>query len=353
MDRPLLIVLTVIAVFFALHFGRPILLPVAFALFLIGLLWPLMVWFRRWMHRTLAFVATLLAFIACLWAFGWVTNKTARVAIERWPHYQPRFEELSSTWRERATSWGFSVGGDDAGREGEPSSSSASSSSSSSSKGPARAILGSFMAFVEGALLTFALMALGLLEIEAYANKIARAAPSAGSRFLAAARRVSSRFGRYFYTRTVMGVIQGVATGLFAWAVGLDLPLVWGLLSALLNYIPTIGSVLAVVPPSLFALVQFPQSGKALLVVGGLAAVQIILGNYVDPRIQGRWLSLSPVVVLLSVAFWGWLWGPAGALIAVPITLAMVIAGQEFPSLRPLSILLASEPEEDDGKDRA
>jgi predicted PurR-regulated permease PerM len=345
MQRHLLIVLTVIAVFFALHFGRPILLPLAFALFLIGLLWPLMVWFRRFMPRTMAFVATLLAFVACLWAFGWVTNKTARVAIERWPQYQPRFEEMSSTWRERATGWGFSVGGNDAGGEGE------SSSSSSSSKGPARAILGSFMAFVEGALLTFALMALGLLEIEAYGNKIARAGPSAGSRFVAAARRVSSRFGRYFYTRTVMGVIQGVATGLFAWAVGLDLPLVWGVLSALLNYIPTIGSVLAVVPPSLFALVQFPQSGKALLVVGGLAAVQIVLGNYVDPRIQGRWLSLSPVVVLLSVAFWGWLWGPAGALIAVPITLAFVIAGQEFPSLRPLSILLASEPDEDDGEE--
>ena len=108
------------------------------------------------------------------------------------------------------------------------------------------------------------------------------------------------------------------------------------------RFVP-VGSVLAVVPPSLFALVQFPQSSKALLVIGGLAAVQIILGNYVDPRIQGRWLSLSPFVVLLSVAFWGWLWGPAGALIAVPITLAMVVAGKEFPSLRPLSVLLAEE----------
>lgn len=334
----LLVVLATVAVFAALHFARPVLLPVAFALFLIGLLWPVMTWFRRWMPRTIAFVATLLTLVATLWAFGWVMTTTSRKAVERWPQYQPRFEELSNTWSERARSWGLSIGGG----------ASAGSSPSSASGGQARRAAGSFVSFVEGALLTIAFTVLGLLEVEAYGRKLATIHSSAGPRVVAAARRASSRFGRYFYTRTVMGVIQGVATGLFAWAVGLDLPLVWGVLSALLNYIPTIGSVLAVVPPSLFALVQFPQSSKALLVVGGLAAVQIILGNYVDPRIQGRWLSLSPFVVLLSVAFWGFLWGPGGALIAVPITLALVVAGQEFPSLRPLSVLLAEE-EKDGG----
>ena len=333
----LLLVLAVVAALFALHFARPVLLPVAFAVFLIGLLWPVMAWLRRFLPRSLAFVATLLTFAACLWAFGWVLTAASKAAVDRWPEYQPRFEELATTWSERAKSWGLSIGG---GEE--------SGSSSSGAGGQARRAAGSFVSFVEGALLTIAFMALGLLEIEAFGRKLVSIDPSGGPRVVSAARRVASRFGRYFYTRTVMGVIQGVATGLFAWAVGLDLPFVWGVLSALLNYIPTIGSVLAVVPPSLFALVQFPQPGKALMVVGGLAAVQIILGNYVDPRIQGRWLSLSPFVVLLSVAFWGFLWGPGGALIAVPITLALVIAGQEFPSLRPLSVLLAEE-EKDGG----
>jgi predicted PurR-regulated permease PerM len=334
----LLVVLAAVAVLFALHFARPVLLPVAFAVFLMGLLWPVMAWLRRRMPRTLAFVATLLVFAACLWAFGWVLTAASKAAVDRWPEYQPRFEELASSWSERAKSWGLSIGG------GEVS----GSTSAGGASGQARRAAGSFVSFVEGALLTIAFVALGLLEIEAFGRKVVSINPSGGARVVSAARRVASRFGRYFYTRTVMGVIQGVATGLFAWAVGLDLPFVWGVLSALLNYIPTIGSVLAVVPPSLFALVQFPQPGKALMVVGGLAAVQIVLGNYVDPRIQGRWLSLSPFVVLLSVAFWGFLWGPAGALIAVPITLALVVAGREFPSLRPLSVLLAEE-EKDGG----
>src|SRR5687768_9275306 len=94
----LLVVLATVAVFFALHFARPVLLPVAFALFLIGLLWPVLKWFRRWMPRTLAFVATLLTLVASLWAFGWVLTTTSRAAVERWPVYQPRFEELSQTW---------------------------------------------------------------------------------------------------------------------------------------------------------------------------------------------------------------------------------------------------------------
>jgi len=340
MQRHLLVVLTVVAVFFALHFGRPILLPLAFALFLIALLWPLQVWFARRMPRGIAFLATLLTLAACSWAFGWILSTTAGAAIDRWPRYESRFDELRTTWRARAESVGLPVGGAE------------EKSSSAESSGQMRGAAHGFMSFAEGALLTLALTVLGLLEVEAYRAKLTRVSSAGGARIAAAATRASSRFGRYFYTRTVMGLIQGVATGLFAWGVGLDLPLVWGVLSALLNYIPTIGSVLAVVPPSLFALVQFPDPGKALLVVGGLAAVQIVLGNYVDPRIQGKWLSLSPFVVLLSVAFWGFLWGPAGALIAVPITLALVIAGEEFPWLRPLSVLLASEADGDDGKDR-
>src|SRR5688500_13608847 len=164
----LLVVLAAVAVFCALHFARPVLLPVAFALFLIGLLWPVMTWFRRWLPRTLAFVATLLTLTAGLWAFGWVMTTTSRAAVECWPQYQPRFEELSTRWSKRAQSWGLSVG--DGGSSG--SASEEGSSSSRGSGGAAHRAAGSFVAFVEGALLTIAFTVLGLLEVEAYGRKL-------------------------------------------------------------------------------------------------------------------------------------------------------------------------------------
>jgi predicted PurR-regulated permease PerM len=285
----------------------------------------------------MAFVATLLVFAATLVAFGWLVAECVDEVVERWPRHQPRFDELARTWGARAEEWGLPHGGG----EGTPA-------SGVQVSGAARGLV----SFAEGALLTLALTVLGLLEVQPFREKLTRAAGSAAAdRIAASAHQASARFGRYFATRTILGVIQGVCTAFFAWAVGLDLALVWGVLSAVLNYVPTIGSALAVIPPALFAIVQFAEPGKALLVVGGLAAVQLVLGNYVDPRLQGRRLSLSPFVVLLAVAFWGWLWGPAGALIAVPIVIALVIAGEEFSALRSLSVLLAGG-KRDDGPGR-
>jgi predicted PurR-regulated permease PerM len=323
----LLAVLTVVAVLYGLRIARPVALPLAFALFLIALLWPVQSLFRRRMPAKLAFLATLLVLAAGLWAFGWAIAACVNAAMDRWPQYEPRFGELTREWRARAGHWGIQPGGEGQQR--------------SWTDGALR----SAFTLGEGALLTLALTILGLLEVHAFRDKVA-ALGSDGARVIKSAETASSRFGRYFAARTVMGVIQGVVTGAFAWAVGLDLAFVWGVLSALLNYVPTIGSALAVIPPALFALVQFREPGKALLVVGGLTAIQLVLGNYVDPRIQGRVLSLSPFVVLLSIAFWGWLWGPAGALIAVPITIAMVIAGQMFPSVRGLDVLFSERKEE-------
>ena len=329
----LLVVIAVVAALYFLRAARPVALPLAFALFLVALLWPVQRWLAQRLPSRLAFAATLIGFAACLWAFGWMAAECVDEAVERWPKYQPRFEELSRQWAARAGSWGIQVGGEGGGPE-----------ALSWLRRGARAAF----TIGGGVLLALALTVLGLREVHPFQEKVSRGLSDVlGGRVLASASRASARFGRYFAARTLMSLIQGVSTGLLAWAVGLDLAFVWGVLSALLNYVPTIGSVIAVVPPALFALVQFEEPTRALLVVGGLSLLQIVLGNYVDPRIQGHWVSLSPFVVLLSISFWGWLWGPAGALIAVPITIGFVILGQEFPSLRPVAVLLSSKEEEE------
>jgi predicted PurR-regulated permease PerM len=196
-------------------------------------------------------------------------------------------------------------------------------------------------------LLILALTILGLFEVHDFRRKAERGFrhPEHGAQLIESSRAIAARFQQYLVARTLAAVLQGLTCGLFAWVIGLDLAFVWGLTAFLLNYLPTIGSALAVVPPTLFALFQFGASGRAAAVFLGMAALQILLGNYVDPLIQGRYLSLSPVVVLVSIVFWGWIWGLGGALLGVPITVGLVIAADHFPQTRWIARLLARKPE--------
>jgi predicted PurR-regulated permease PerM len=114
---------------------------------------------------------------------------------------------------------------------------------------------------------------------------------------------------------------------------------VWGLLAFVLNFIPTLGSLIAAIVPALVAtLFQGPAIGAATL--AGLAVIQTILGNFVDPKLQGTYLKLSPFVALLSIVFWGWVWGIPGAFIGVPMTAAVMLFANEFKSSRPIAIML-------------
>lgn len=334
MERPasrLLAVLTALAVVFALRAASPVTLPLAFALFLIGLLWPLQVRLQQIVGRPrLAFGLTLLVFALGVWLFSWILAECVDEVVEQWPKYEDRFRAVAADGQARLQGWGIEFTGQDGGG--------AAGRVGSWLKSGARTAF----AFGGGALLAVALMVLGLLEVQQYRQKISRAfGGGLDQRIARSAQEASRKFGRYFATRTVISIIQGITTLLFALAVGLDLAFLWAVLSALLNYIPTVGSILAIVPPALFALVQFDGMTKALLVVGGLTLIQVVLGNYVDPRIEGRWLALSPFVVLLSITFWGWVWGPAGALIGVPLTIGIAIVCQQFPSTRWIYVLLS------------
>jgi len=150
---------------------------------------------------------------------------------------------------------------------------------------------------------------------------------------------MTGKFERYFLVQAFSSVVTGVLTGLYCWLLGLEFALVWGLLAGVLNFVPTIGSIIAVLPPTLFAL-AFGGLGTAALTLVGLGAIQLIMGNVVDPVLQGSALELSKTVVLLSVVFWGWLWGIGGAFIAVPMTTAVVLLLDEFEATRPVARFL-------------
>ncbi|MDX1667769.1 MAG: AI-2E family transporter, partial [Saprospiraceae bacterium] len=110
-----------------------------------------------------------------------------------------------------------------------------------------------------------------------------------------------------------------------------------------LNFIPTIGSIIASLPPILLAFVQYPDDPwKGFATLGLIAAIQMSVGNVITPKVMGDRLNLSPVVVLISLIFWGWLWGPVGAILSIPIASALKIVCENIESLKPIGILMGS-----------
>ena len=128
--------------------------------------------------------------------------------------------------------------------------------------------------------------------------------------------------------------------GVMTWA-GLDFAAFWALLIFFFNFIPTVGSILATVFPSILALIQFENPTTVGLVIGGILATQILVGNLLEPRLMGNSLNLSPLVILLSLGLWGSLWGVSGMFLCVPITVIAMIICSHFPQTRPIAVLLS------------
>ncbi|MCB1155381.1 AI-2E family transporter, partial [bacterium] len=144
---------------------------------------------------------------------------------------------------------------------------------------------------------------------------------------------------RYLFLKTLICLATGLLIGVGTWAIGLDFPMLWGLLGFLLNYIPTIGSIIASIPAILVALIQLGP-GYAIVVAAGYLAVNTSIGNFFEPRFMGRSLGISPLVVFLSLIFWGWLWGPAGMLLSVPLTASVKILLENQEETRAAAVLL-------------
>lgn len=189
--------------------------------------------------------------------------------------------------------------------------------------------------------LLFAFLFLGLAEVWQYQYKVQHNLQNRfGNKIFETTGDIAHKFRQYVLARTIASGLTAILTAIFAWAIGLDLPIVWGVLTFLLNYVPTLGSFVGVTLITLFGLFQEGTITFALLALFGAGSIQLILGAYVDPLIQGRALSLSPLLVLFVISFWGWLWGIPGALIGVPITSAMLIAFDQFERTRWITGLL-------------
>jgi predicted PurR-regulated permease PerM len=146
----------------------------------------------------------------------------------------------------------------------------------------------------------------------------------------------------YLAIKTLVSLGTGLTIGVWLWILGVDHFLLWAVLAFLLNYIPNIGSILAAIPAVLMAFVQF-GFGTAGLVGLGFILVNTVMGNVIEPRMMGRGLGLSTLVVFLSLIFWGWLLGSVGMLLSVPLTMIVKIALETRSETNWLAVLLSSD----------
>ncbi len=154
--------------------------------------------------------------------------------------------------------------------------------------------------------------------------------------------KLTTAINNYLGIKTILSFGTGIAVTIWVTILGIDFPLVWGLLAFLLNYVPNLGSIFAAVPAVLLGFIQFGV-GRALLVAIGYVVINIVFGNVIEPKLMGRKLGLSTLVVFLSLVFWGWVWGPVGMLLSVPMTMIVKIVLEGSEATRWMGILMDSE----------
>jgi len=159
---------------------------------------------------------------------------------------------------------------------------------------------------------------------------------------------IDRQIRQYVTTKVVLSVVTGVLVWLSLRLIGMPLAGVFGLLAFLLNFIPSIGSIISTLLPIPVAMASFESSWPVVLVILIPGTIQMVIGNGIEPKLMGEGLNLHPVTILLTLSFWGMLWGVVGMLLAVPMTAVIRIVLMQFETLRPVGDLLAGKLPGDD-----
>jgi AI-2 transport protein TqsA len=313
--------------------ARAVMMPVAFGWLIIALVWPVQRRLRAKLPQVIAVLVTtavaLLAIVAggwlVVWAFGdiaqWVIANAARLQglymhaaelLERRGLYAAELfaEQVNVLWLVQVL----------------------------------RAIGGSLQGVLSFSIVTFVFVILGLLEVEPVAHRLRRIGNGQfGVAAIDSATEIAARLQTYMLVRLGMSVLTGLAFWAFAALDGIELQREWGVIAFVLNFIPFIGSFVATLLPALFAAAQFEALYAALVVFIVLNILQFVIGSYIEPRVAGTAVAVSPFMVLFAVFFRGMLWGVAGALIGVPVLIALAAVCTRHPAVRPIAILLSSD----------
>lgn len=327
--NPLLTAAAFVVVVAGLKAAQNLLVPFLVSVFLAILAAPAVLWLRRRRVPTLvAVLLVVLAMMGVLTGIGAMVGGSINSFTEAVPRYEARFRVLGDGVRSWLAAHGVSFG--------------ASSLTEVLDPGALLKFLGGTLGGLVAAASNTVLVLLTtifiLFELAGFPTKL-RAAMGSERADLSRFERVTVEVQRYLLMKTGLSLATGLLAGFWCAVLGVDFALLWGLLAFLLNYIPNLGSIIAAVPPILLALVQLGP-GRALAVAAGYVAVNTLIGNLIEPQVMGRRLGLSPLVVFLSLVFWGWVWGPVGMLLSVPLTMMVKIMLESSPHTWRAAVLL-------------
>jgi AI-2 transport protein TqsA len=315
----------------SLYAARSIFAPIAFSLFIIAIVWPIQRTLQARMPRLLALaITTLITALVVAAAFSlvvWGVSRAGQWMIANGARLQALYMQ-GTDWLEGHGLYAagllteqFNVGW---------------------LIRLFQEVIAGLRSIVTFALVTLVFMLLGLLEIDASRGKLEDLkSNNVGQLLLEAAVSIAAKLQRYMLVRSLMSAMTGALVSAFSYVAGLDLWLEWGVIAFALNYIPFIGPLIATVLPTFFAIAQFESWQVGVIVFFGMNLIQFIVGSYIEPRIAGTALSISPFMVLFAVFFWSFLWGLAGAFIGVPILIAFVGFCEQHPSCRWIAHLLS------------
>ena len=200
-----------------------------------------------------------------------------------------------------------------------------------------------FISVLSDALLVFLYLMFIILERQTVMPKLLAALPRGKvQRASQMVERMNRQTSRYLLTKVIISIATGIMFYFASILSHLDFALVWGVLAVILNFIPTIGSIVCTAGTIIMAIIQFaPDWGNIIYVTLLMISIEMVLGNIIDPRLQGVQLNISPLVILVSLAIWGYVWGIPGMFLAVPLTSMIQIICANVPSLRPIAIILS------------
>lgn len=346
--QALLLAITVILGVAGLYAARAFFIPVTVGLFLAVLLWPLQHAMMRRIPRWLATMVVVLIVGAALALLAGAVWYTADTIIDR---YNESEASLTDYYR-RAQDWldqrGIYTGWMPEVEQVPADPESGEEEGEASMPSRVTAWIVSFLtAGLNSAVWVLVVLGLGigmmillLIELPRWQARFNRiAGEGRGDELRGAFREIGYQIRRYILAKTIAGAISGVLVSLLCWAMGVPFPITWGLLQFLFNYIPNVGAFISGIPPTLLAFMELGVWPAVAFTVG-LIAIETLIGNLLDPILVGDALRLPPSVVLAALIFWAWLWGIAGALLAVPITAALVVLLLHIPRLKEIGEMI-------------
>jgi predicted PurR-regulated permease PerM len=346
-------IVVAVVVVSCLYWAQSIFIPLALAIYLSFLLGPLVSWLEhKGVHRIVAVLGAMLLTVLLFVGMIWLVTSQVTGLLERLPRYNTNIQAKVKVVTDRMHTLSEHINAilgpaatppaDDEAPRQEPV------ILRTDSTEWATRLLGMLLPVAHGlagGVLALVLTGFMLLKREEMRNRVIRLA--SGGRFIVTTKAIdeaSHRVSRFLVMQALISAIAGVSIGLGLLAIGIEYALLWGFLIFLLRYIPYVGIWFAAVPPVLLGFAMFEGWGRPIMAIGVIFTVEMICGNMLEPWLFGRSMGVSEVALLVSAAFWAFLWGPIGMVLSSPMTVCLVVLGKYNPKLKFLDILLGDEP---------